>query len=74
MATRPDSEDDGPVTVYLSDGNRLTYDRVRHNQSGMVTFYDVERVGGNRIQKGERADTFPRERIEKIEYDGFGDE
>lgn len=66
-------DDDGPVTVYLTDGNELQFDRVFHTRSGMVQCYDVHKLSGNRVTKGNRAKSFPRERIEEIEYTGFGE-
>lgn len=65
-------EDDGPVKVYLTDGNVLQYDRIRHNQSGMITLYDVERTDLNGIRKGDRARAVPVRRIEHVEWEGFG--
>lgn len=75
MSLRPDT-DDGPVKVYMDGGNVLRYDRLRHNQSGMVTLFDVDRTehenAGDTIRKGDRARTVPVRRIDHIEWLEFG--
>lgn len=52
------------------------YDRLRHNQSGMVTLFDVDRTehenAGDTIRKGDRARTVPVRRIDHIEWLEFG--
>lgn len=73
MVLNPNSQDDGPVKVWLDNGDVLTFDRWRHTQSGMVEFYDVEHAGENRIRKGERAKAYPVSMIEEMNYIGYGD-
>jgi hypothetical protein len=75
MSLRPKPSDDGPVKVHLMDGNVLRYDRLFHEQSGMVTLFDVEREerenAGDTVRKGDRARTVPVRRIDHIEWPEF---
>jgi hypothetical protein len=65
------------VKVHLTDGNVLQYDQLFHEQSGMVTLYDVDRTerenAGDSIRKGDRARTVPVRRIDHIEWLEFGE-
>lgn len=75
MGLRPDSSDDGPVTVRLDNGKKLTFDRIQYVDSA-VKLYDVEKTymehGGVRYNKGNRARAIPMHRILNIEYDEYG--
>lgn len=72
----PNPEKDGPVTVHLTNGDVLNYDRVFHTRSGMVQLYDVVRTdrehAGDLTRKGSRAISIPTHQIEAIEYTNFG--
>jgi hypothetical protein len=78
MSLHPESDRDGPVTVYMNDGDMLQYDRVFHERSGMVTLYNVDRTerenAGDTVRKGDSARTIPSGSIDHIEWDNYGPE
>lgn len=73
MVLYPENEKDGPVDVTFTDGTTERWDRIHHNQSGMITLYNVnDHQDSNFTGKGNKAKTVNREKIEEIDWTGFG--